>query len=277
MTEKIELEVKGEKYEVELEYDDFGDGFEEMNEPMSTVITFGQGLGKKHEFREPFEFLATLIDEELPKTKEALKQEIEKGMKKKWKIKKNDEGIYEVYDHFNWLEEEAETLEEAEEVMENALEDAMEDNGEWENFIELNDLIRLIEESEEVTMLPVYMSKHGGETINTVGFSDPWDSGQIGHVYIKSEDAEKELSVDAKTEEGHKKIEETMRMEIEEMDKYVKGEVYRLIITEEEGGGYGVGGLLGEDGVKEYLVGEFGENMREKIENEIVPKLMEKI
>lgn len=38
-------------------------------------------------------------------------------------------------------------------------------------------------------ILPIYAYEHGGITISTGGFSCPWDSGQVGFVYISREEA----------------------------------------------------------------------------------------
>lgn len=44
------------------------------------------------------------------------------------------------------------------------------------------DIERLKQEFGATVTLPIYMYSHGGETINTTGFSCPWDSGQVGWI-----------------------------------------------------------------------------------------------
>ena len=41
----------------------------------------------------------------------------------------------------------------------------------------------LEELSKDHVILPVYLYRHGGDTVSTEPFSDPWDSGQIGWIY----------------------------------------------------------------------------------------------
>lgn len=73
--------------------------------------------------------------------------------------------------------------------------------------------------------LPVYMYDHSGITINTSGFSCPWDSGQIGLIYV----SRKMLEYEKLTED---QALEYLRGEIEVYDKYLRGEVYFCALEE---------------------------------------------
>ena len=73
--------------------------------------------------------------------------------------------------------------------------------------------------------LPVYMYDHSGITINTRGLACPWDSGQIGFIYVSREKLERE-----KMTEEHAL--EYLNGEIETYDQYLRGEVY-CFVTEE--------------------------------------------
>lgn len=73
--------------------------------------------------------------------------------------------------------------------------------------------------------LPVYMYDHGGITINTSGFSCPWDSGQIGLIYV----SRKMLEYEKLTED---QALEYLRGEIEVYDKYLRGDVYYFVAEE---------------------------------------------
>ena len=39
----------------------------------------------------------------------------------------------------------------------------------------------------DIVSLPLYLYDHSGLTINTTGFSCPWDSGQVGYIYVTYE------------------------------------------------------------------------------------------
>ena len=73
--------------------------------------------------------------------------------------------------------------------------------------------------------LPVYMYNHSGIAINTSGFSCPWDSGQIGFIYVSRAQLERERM----TEEQAR---EYMNGEIETYDKYLRGDVYYFVEEE---------------------------------------------
>ena len=47
--------------------------------------------------------------------------------------------------------------------------------------------------SQKFLMLPLYLYDHSGITMNTTGFSCPWDSGQVGWIYASKEDALREF------------------------------------------------------------------------------------
>lgn len=44
---------------------------------------------------------------------------------------------------------------------------------------------------EHAVVLPLYLYDHGGITMNTGGFSDPWDSGQVGFIFVSKEKIKK--------------------------------------------------------------------------------------
>lgn len=52
----------------------------------------------------------------------------------------------------------------------------------WDEWLE-NEIIKPNGGEENVVYLPLYLYDHGGITMNTTGFSCPWDSGQVGWIY----------------------------------------------------------------------------------------------
>lgn len=73
--------------------------------------------------------------------------------------------------------------------------------------------------------LPVYMYDHSGITINTRGFSCPWDSGQLGIIYVSREKLKKEGI-------NEEQAREYMNGEIEVYDQYLRGDVYYFVAEE---------------------------------------------
>jgi len=75
-------------------------------------------------------------------------------------------------------------------------------------------------ESESVAMIePLYIFDHSGISISATPFSCPWDSGQVGFVYITQETKEKNALSDEQTRE-------LLDAEVREYDRYLIGEFY---------------------------------------------------
>ena len=71
--------------------------------------------------------------------------------------------------------------------------------------------------------LPIYLYDHGGITINTTGFHCPWDSGQIGVIYINRDEA---LSI----WKDEKAVLSAMDSCIQNYDYYLGGDSYGYVI-----------------------------------------------
>lgn len=92
-----------------------------------------------------------------------------------------------------------------------------------------NKLQKAIEKNEKVAAIKaLYLYDHSGITIATTPFSCPWDSGQIGFIYVTKEKALSELTVGKKyvTEKVIDKAVEAINSEVKTFDQYINGEVY---------------------------------------------------
>lgn len=79
---------------------------------------------------------------------------------------------------------------------------------------------------EDCIKLPLYLYDHSGITMSTSDFGDRWDSGQVGWIYctkalFRSETgySDRELFEDGKAQE-------ILRNEVEEYDRWLRGDVY---------------------------------------------------
>jgi hypothetical protein len=84
-------------------------------------------------------------------------------------------------------------------------------------------------------VLPLYLYDHGGITMNTSGFRCPWDSGQVGYIYVSVEDAKKEYGWKRLTQKRRKLIETNLTNEVKTYDQYLTGDVWGWIIEDEDG------------------------------------------
>jgi hypothetical protein len=79
-------------------------------------------------------------------------------------------------------------------------------------------------------MLPLYLYDHSGITISTGPFSCPWDSGQIGYIYVAIKDVLKEYNRKIMSNKLRKQVIDIMRSEVNSYDDYLTGSVYGYMI-----------------------------------------------
>lgn len=80
--------------------------------------------------------------------------------------------------------------------------------------------------------LPVYAYVHSGVSLNTGGFSDPWDSTMSGFVGISEDEARKMWGWKLLTKKRRERIYKALEAHVEEVSKILNGEVYEYIIEE---------------------------------------------
>lgn len=80
--------------------------------------------------------------------------------------------------------------------------------------------------------LPLYLMDHGGISISTGAFGCPWDSGQVGFIYVSEEKARETLGWGKITASRLAQVLEVLRAEVEEYDAYLQGEVYGFDLQE---------------------------------------------
>ena len=84
-------------------------------------------------------------------------------------------------------------------------------------------------------MLPLYLYDHSGITISTGPFSCPWDSGQIGWVYVSIKKVKEEYNWILLTKSRKKKIIDLLKNEVELYDQYLRGDVYGYEVEDQIG------------------------------------------
>jgi hypothetical protein len=97
--------------------------------------------------------------------------------------------------------------------------------------------------------LPLFLYDHSGITMSCGPFSCPWDSGQVGFIYISRDDAQREYNSGNKsfpqirsTVDGDREfasLEELaqyyLRCEVEVYDQFLTGDVYGFVLVDENG------------------------------------------
>jgi hypothetical protein len=100
-------------------------------------------------------------------------------------------------------------------------------------WAELEEAIRA--RKDVAVILPIYMYDHSGITISTTPFQCPWDSGQIGFIFVSKKKIRKELCLKNLTQKVLSRVSNIIKSEVEEYDLYLRGEVYGYVIKDEDG------------------------------------------
>lgn len=88
---------------------------------------------------------------------------------------------------------------------------------------------------KKFVILPLYLYDHSGITMSTSSFSCPWDSGQVGWIYVFYEKIRKEYNVKRVSAKLRKQITEYLVGEVQTYDQYLTGDVYGYELTDSEG------------------------------------------
>lgn len=92
-------------------------------------------------------------------------------------------------------------------------------------------LNQLCEHAErKAILLPVFLYDHSGLAMNTIGFHCPWDSGQVGYVYVTLDAVREEFGARRVTKAQRKKAADILRGEIVSYDAYLGGRVFGYVI-----------------------------------------------
>jgi len=91
--------------------------------------------------------------------------------------------------------------------------------------------------NKDVVRLPLYLYDHSGITMNTTGFTCPWDSGQVGYIYVTKEKIREEFNAKRITKKLIEKAKNILLAEVTEYDNYLVGNVfgYRIIEVDKDG------------------------------------------
>lgn len=87
--------------------------------------------------------------------------------------------------------------------------------------------------ARKAILLPVFLYDHSGLAMNTIGFHCPWDSGQVGFIYVTLAAVRTEFGVKRVTKALREKAEDILRGEIVTYDAYLGGRVYGYVIEQD--------------------------------------------
>jgi hypothetical protein len=92
---------------------------------------------------------------------------------------------------------------------------------------------RITEEFDRLFIsLPTFLYDHSGLRMSTGRFSCPWDSGQVGFIYVSREKVREEYGWKVITKKREEKIRGYLRDEVKVYDQYLTGDVYGYTVYE---------------------------------------------
>jgi hypothetical protein len=116
---------------------------------------------------------------------------------------------------------------------------------------ELNKLVK----RRDVIALPLYLYDHSGISMSTgrnYPFNCPWDSGQVGYIFVAYENIRKSFATKRLTKKVIKNALECLESEVKVYNDYLMGNVYGYIVKRNGGDVDSCWGYIGEYDGKEY-------------------------
>jgi hypothetical protein len=103
------------------------------------------------------------------------------------------------------------------------------------DFYDPDDLLDFLNENKgKIIYLPLYLYDHSGISMSTgreYPFNCPWDSGQVGIIYVTYETIRKEYRCKRVSKKLRQRVVEYLQGEVETYDQYLTGDVYYYNVT----------------------------------------------
>ena len=247
-------------------------------ENFGTMVCFHKRytLGDEHHYDDAEEFFQKLVQESIPDQDviSYIKNGNVDGLKLEYNKSAHEWELNSYSDFFKkWYTEY--TLSAPLKGSETELNEAILEQMQWQ------DLKTLAEKA--YCILPVYMYDHSGLTVNTTGFSCPWDSGLLGWIYAPHDKIKKEFG--EVTPETIKKAEKLLDGEVKDYDYYLTGQCYGFKLYENAEEVDSCWGFMGnfrdvQASIKEHLPDEckdIVEILQERWDNASVEDILDEI
>jgi len=106
----------------------------------------------------------------------------------------------------------------------------------WQDFDGWDALeAQIIKDHDPVVIKPLYLYDHSGITISTSPFSCPWDSGQIGFVFMPKKGAYNAYMTKRITKKIRERCEQYVDANVKKYDDFISGNCYGYRIEDENG------------------------------------------
>ena len=115
-------------------------------------------------------------------------------------------------------------------------------------------------------ILPLFLYDHSIQSVSTRSFIGrahhaDWDSAQVGWIYASKEKIRQEFGCKRVTKKVIERVEALLKGEVEQYDQYLRGDIYRFELSDENGEVVdSCGGFYGDDwennGLKDHIPDE---------------------
>jgi hypothetical protein len=137
----------------------------------------------------------------------------------------------------------------------------------WDELVE-----QIKQDNPGCLIKPLYLYDHSGLTISTGSFNCPWDSGQIGFIFITQKNMNEVF------DGSESKGEQCLMGEVETYDQYLRRDIYRFVLRDkpcEKCGGPGetldsCGGFYGNDVVNNGMLDNLKLEYKEELKCQLV-------
>jgi len=138
-------------------------------------------LGDKHNYSEPRDFLRDMVQQYIPQ--QLLLKKLRRGETNCKLVYDRSAREYDLMSPCGWYESEMVRIE-----------SFYKDELEKEVFLDylipelsMEVMYELLDECDNLVYMPLYLYDHGGITMSVSSFSCPWDSGQVGWIWVDGE------------------------------------------------------------------------------------------
>lgn len=90
-------------------------------------------------------------------------------------------------------------------------------------------------DASQLIMLPLFLYDHSGLSMATGAFSCPWDSGQVGMIYVTKAKVRREYNVQRISANILDQVLNNLKSEVETYNQYLTGDVYGFNIDNKAG------------------------------------------
>ena len=100
------------------------------------------------------------------------------------------------------------------------------------------EVLQELVEEPDVIALPLFLYDHSGISMRTnrsYPFDCPWDSGQVGYIWVSKQDVRREYSVKRISQKTLERALGVLESEVEIYDQYLTGQVFGYVVENEAG------------------------------------------